>query len=103
MTAAALSSRIGAVLELVLARAYRREHLDGRRAGEADRRGNLRQVGAQERIGLLLGADGRGDRRTPGVAQLDHLVRTRAQRSVLRLDGEREMDVRGGVFVAAID
>src|SRR5262249_15653625 len=55
--ASAILEHASAILEFVLAPAYGRESLHRRRPRQADRGRNLGQIGAQERIGLLLGAD----------------------------------------------
>ena len=59
--------------------------------------------GPQERIGGKLLRDGRGQRRLALLGKRGGLRGARAQRLVLRLDGQREAAIIVGIFVAAIE
>ena len=80
-------------LEAVLALADLGEHGGGSGALHADGFGNGGIVSAQERIGRLLLAERRGNRRFARGARLFDRRGARFQRGVVRIDGQGEARV----------
>src|SRR6516164_4780031 len=80
--------------EFILALANFSKDFPRRAAGKSDRLCDLGNVGAQERIGRLLGADGRWDRSLACSEEPAHLLGACGEGLVVRLDGLGETNVR---------